>query len=569
MWSFFSPEQYMPHAVCFAEDPRLIVTHVGADAVIALSYFSIPLAILYFVRERRGLEFRWIANLFILFIFWCGVTHVADLVTIWYPAYGVQATTKIITAVASVLTASVVWMYMPQALALPSPADLREVNNSLEQEITVRRQAEEQLREARDQLARRVEERTTELRQATQRLSEQTRFLNSIIRYAGSAIWVKDIENRYLLVNEEWSKTSGIPTDQAMGASDAELFPEEIAEVYLRNDRRVIATRQSITEEEPVPDNSPGLHVVSTKFPVLNETGQIIAVGGIATDVTDMKRIQNELSELNAQLRQEVEMRQAAQAEQELYAHQLEIVNEELDTFAHTASHDLKEPLRGISHYATFALEDYGDQLPEGAVTRLTDIRNIATRLQSMIDSLYRVARAGRDWNPEVEVDIEECARAAAETLSSFMDANNAQIEIDKGLPRLRADRDQLTQLFLNLISNGIKYNDADEKRLGVGWFGKMADLPESDRLEDSDADTGPVIYVDDNGNGIPDDANEAVFTVFHRLGSGGQDSNSHGIGLSIANRIVSRHGGRIWVRARAEGGSRFYFTLGSGQDLA
>lgn len=564
MWDFFSLDRYMPHAICFAEDPNLIATHVGADAVIALSYFSIPLAILYFVRERKDLAFRWVANLFILFIFWCGVSHVADLVTIWYPAYGMQATAKMLTALASVSTAVVIWMIMPRALALPSPADLRAANSALEDEVVVRREAESNLRRARDELERRVAERTDELQEANRRLVEQSRFLESIIDNAGSAIWVKGVDNRYLLVNREWCNLFDVTREKAVGYSDHDVLDHAIADASLRGDRKVIATKKANIDEDPVEIDSGDRTIITTRFPILSEEGELIAVGGIGTDVTALKQVQSELLEVNKQLVEEVAMREAAQSEQEEYARQLEISNTELEAFAQTASHDMKEPLRGISHYASFIVEDYGDSLPDGAIRRLTDIRAMAARLQGMIDSLHRLARSGRYWNPQHGVDTKTCIVGACEALRSYIDAEGVDVDVIGSMPVTRADPDQLEQLFLNLISNGIKYNVSDAKRIEIRAYSKLSDLPESHRLSALNPAVGPVFAVGDNGVGIPESAATEIFTVFRRLDDRRDENNSFGIGLSIAKRVVERHGGAIWTRPRDDGGSVFYFTLGA-----
>lgn len=562
MWDFFSLDRYMPHSICFAEDPDLIVTHVGSDAVIALSYFSIPLAILYFARERKDLEFRWIAHLFILFILWCGITHVADLVTIWYPIYGVQATAKILTALASVSTAIVVWAIMPQLIALPSPADLKVANRALQDEVETRREAEVNLRRARDELEHRVAERTEELQDVNRRLLEQSRFLESIIGNAGSAIWVKGIDNRYQLVNDEWTKLTGVARSRAVGYTDHEFLPQEMADAFVRNDRKVIATRRPLREEEPLTTSKEVGAIVATKFPILSENGDVVAVGGIATDVTALKLAQTELMEVNKQLVEEVAMRERAQIEQAEYARQLEISNTELDSFAHTASHDLKEPLRGISHYATFALEDHAETLPDDVRKRLTDIRTMASRLQGMIDSLYRLAKSGRHWNPVNRTDIGDCARAAVDTLTSYVSSQNARVRVADDMPLMRVDPDQVQQLYRNLISNGIKYNSADAKLIEIGWFRTVGDLPEGQSLSALPRSQGPVFFVRDNGIGIPEQASSEIFTVFRKLSNEDDNGESHGIGLSIAKRIVERHGGTIWTRSAGEGGSVFYFTL-------
>ncbi len=566
MFSFFSLNHYLPHAVCYAEDPSLIATHVGADAVIALSYFSIPLAILYFIKERPEIEFRWIANLFILFIFWCGVTHVTSLVTTWYPIYGIQATVKLMTALASVLTAIMIWYIMPKALALPSPADLREANAALESEILVRREADRSLRQARDELERRVEERTAELEIVNQQLRQQTRFLESIIGNAGSPIWVKGVDNRYLIVNGEWEKVSALSRHDVVGRTDHDVFPASKADFFLRKDREVMMKGEPASFEEAVDAPTGQRTVLTTKFPILSEVGEVIAVGGMAMDVTPIKQAHADLVQLNRQLVEEMAMRERAQQEQAEYARQLEISNTELDAFAHTASHDLKEPLRGISHYATFAMEDHPDDLPDDVRSRLIDIRKMATRLQGMIDSLYRLAKSGRHWNPASRIRLAECAGLAVETLGSYLNSRSAVVEVDATMPACRVDPDQIQQLYLNLISNGVKYNNSPDKRLSVGWYRSVSDLPVPHRPGALKPDIGPVFFVSDNGIGIPEEAWLDVFTVFRRLDRNADSSDSHGVGLSIAKRIVERHGGLIWTSARQGGGSVFYFTLDQDQ---
>ena len=175
MWDLFSIDRYLPHSICLAENSSLLATMAGSDAVIAFSYFSIPLGIMYFVKERQDLEFKWVANLFILFILWCGITHVTDLVTLWIPIYELQATAKFVPALVSVLTAVMIWVVIPKALALPSPETHRRANESLRREVEERREAEQNLRLARDDLEQRVADRTAELIQLNHQLTEEIR----------------------------------------------------------------------------------------------------------------------------------------------------------------------------------------------------------------------------------------------------------------------------------------------------------------------------------------------------------------------------------------------------------
>ena len=142
---FFS--QFMPHGHCYAWTPSILWASVISDVTIAISYFSIPVALLYFMRKREDLPFSWIFALFGVFILACGTGHVFEVWNTWHGAYGGQAVIKVVTAIASIGTAAVLWPPLPRALALPSPRQLAEANESLRAEISIREQAERALQE--------------------------------------------------------------------------------------------------------------------------------------------------------------------------------------------------------------------------------------------------------------------------------------------------------------------------------------------------------------------------------------------------------------------------------------
>ena len=125
--------QFLPHGVCFLWDESLLLLHVVSDSIIALAYYSIPIALIFFVRQRRDLAFSWIFVLFAVFIVACGTTHVLGIWTIWYPAYWLDGMVKALTATVSLITAILLWPLIPKALALPSPAQLRSAYLELEE----------------------------------------------------------------------------------------------------------------------------------------------------------------------------------------------------------------------------------------------------------------------------------------------------------------------------------------------------------------------------------------------------------------------------------------------------
>jgi signal transduction histidine kinase/CheY-like chemotaxis protein len=144
----FNNSDLSPHGFCLLWRPELIGVHVVSDAVIALSYYSIPLALTYLVIKRRDLVFGWMFWLFSFFILACGTTHVFEILTLWYPLYGVAGAIKFVTAAASIITAVTLWPLLPRALTLPSPAMLAAANAELSAQIAERNQALGTLRES-------------------------------------------------------------------------------------------------------------------------------------------------------------------------------------------------------------------------------------------------------------------------------------------------------------------------------------------------------------------------------------------------------------------------------------
>lgn len=166
----FSSAGFLPHGICLLWRPDLVALHAASDLVIAMSYFSIPLAIVTFVRGRRDFDYSGVAVLFAAFIILCGTTHLASIGMLWFPYYGLDGMLKFVTALVSAATAVVLWPLIPRLLAVPSPAALRRANVRLAEEVSERVAAEAALREAQAGLEARVQARTAELLRAELRV---------------------------------------------------------------------------------------------------------------------------------------------------------------------------------------------------------------------------------------------------------------------------------------------------------------------------------------------------------------------------------------------------------------
>ncbi|HEX4179278.1 MAG TPA: histidine kinase dimerization/phosphoacceptor domain -containing protein [Caulobacteraceae bacterium] len=157
LWNWlFNPSGLTAHGFCLSWAPGLVALHAGSDALIGLAYFSIPLALAWFVRERRDLAYSWIVSLFVAFILACGTTHLFSILTLWVPVYGVEGMVKAITAALSIATAIALWPLVPKLLALPSPDQLRELNADLERRVSSRTAELQAALEQRDLLLREV-----------------------------------------------------------------------------------------------------------------------------------------------------------------------------------------------------------------------------------------------------------------------------------------------------------------------------------------------------------------------------------------------------------------------------
>ena len=237
--------------------------------------------------------------------------------------------------------------------------------------------------------------------------------------------------------------------------------------------------------------------------------------------------------------------------------------NQELDEFAYIASHDLKEPLRGIHNYATFLLEDYKDKIDQEGGEKLETLRRLTQRMDVLLDSLLEFSRVGRLDFAMKETDLNEVLEEILDSLRINLKERGVEMRIPVRLPTIRADRVRLGEVLRNLITNAMKYNDKPEKWIEIGHghdLGLEFQPPAKEgerRLKHAD-----VFYVRDNGIGIPDDHFEAIYRIFKRLHGRDEFGGGTGVGLTIVKKIIERHGGRIWLQSTPDVGTCFYFTL-------
>jgi light-regulated signal transduction histidine kinase (bacteriophytochrome) len=227
--------------------------------------------------------------------------------------------------------------------------------------------------------------------------------------------------------------------------------------------------------------------------------------------------------------------------------------NDELDAFAYVASHDLKEPLRGVANYATFIAED-ATGLDEQTLVRLATIRRLVTRMDGLLNSLLEYSRLGRADLAAEEIPLDTLVDEIAEMLGPQLAEAGVELRRPMPLGSVSGDRIRVQEVLVNLITNAVKYAAESAPR----WV----EVGVARVVPDGSSEPVPAIYVWDNGIGIRPEQQENIFKIFRRLHAPGVRGGGAGAGLTISRRIVERHGGRLWVRSVPGEGSTFYFTL-------
>jgi two-component sensor histidine kinase len=210
MWEWLTGIAYYAHGYCLSWDPWLIAAHAGSDFLIFGAYTAIPIAILIFVHRRPQLEMKGLARFFAAFIFWCGLTHLSSMITLWQPIYDIQAVVKIITAAISIPTAILIFFLIPQALAIPSPSELQLANQRLQSEVSAHNLTLHDLRQIQLELEDKVRDRTKSLEDAA---AQSKALVREVAHRAGNL----------MAVIAAMARLSG------KGATDTEQFAADLA----------------------------------------------------------------------------------------------------------------------------------------------------------------------------------------------------------------------------------------------------------------------------------------------------------------------------------------------------
>jgi len=430
-------------------------------------------------------------------------------------------------------------------------------------DVTARKKAEEEVMQLNADLERRVAERTAQLESANSELTRsQTVFVNLFESLPGLYL-VLTPDLVIVTASDAYNKATMTTRESMVGRGLFEVFPDNPDDpaasgvsnlrASMERVRETLAADTMAIQKYDVrrPDGQFEEHYWSPiNSPVLSADRRLEYIVHRVENVTDFvlqkKRAPEQNDPINVRMEQmAAEIFQSSQRVQAANA-QLEVANKELEAFSYTVSHDLRAPLRAVDGFTEIIMEDFGPQLPEEGRRLLRIVRASAQRMGQLVDDLLAFSRLGRQTLKTQAVNIESLVKASIDELKAHLEGR--QIDITLGpLPPAEGDHSLLRQVWLNLISNAVKYTGRRER----------AQIEIS-----SEGVGGEVVYrIRDNGTGFDMKYAHRLFGVFQRLHRA-EDFEGTGVGLAIVQRIIQRHGGRIWVEAVPDRGATFFFTL-------
>jgi PAS domain S-box-containing protein len=614
---------YLPHFYCYLGKPALVWTHVIADSLIGLAYVAISGTLAFLVyRARRDIPFHGMFLAFGLFIVACGSTHFMEVVTIWIPVYVLSAAVKVFTAIVSVATAVILPFTVPHILDLIQRAKSSELATALlrESETRIRsitettpsaiisanakgciqyfNPAAERMfgysaREAvGQQLTLLMPERfhgahqhgierflatrqghvigstaelggrrkdggefpvalalsaweaggeifftgilqdVTERKRADEGLRLSEKRFSSAFEYAPIGMALVAPDGRWLKVNRALCNLVGYTSDEMLIKTFQDITHPDDLGADLEFVRQMLAGEISTYQMEKRYFHKSGhlAWVLLSVSLVRDEYGQALYFISQIQDITDRKRAEDEIQTLNQQMK--------------LQNAELENINKELESFSYSVSHDLRAPLRAIDGFSLALLEDCKGELCEEGKLHLGRIRAATGRMGHLIEDMLKLARVVRSELIADEVDL---TRLSQEVAAQLRDTEPDREVIFDIHPRLNAwgDRHLLRAMLENLLGNAWKFTSKQSvARIEVG-------------IQDNDS----AFFVRDNGAGFDMKYANKLFGAFQRLHADREYSGS-GIGLATVQRIVRKHGGRIWADAIVGKGATFYFHL-------
>lgn len=516
----YESTEYMAHGECLVWDTSLLWEHVGSDIATGIAYYFISATLFYFVFKRRDLPYFWIFLMFGLFILSCGTTHLMAAWTVYYPSYWTEGVIKTVNAIISIITAVMIIPLMPKLLALPSIRKAYQEIDVLNQKLKT------QVQELISENSRR--------KVAESQLQGSNMLLNAIIEGTTDAIFLKDLEGRYLLANKATLGAIGKSIEEVIGKEDREVFPSSSAKIINQVDSSVLESGKTLLVEERLETASGESIWLANKSPYRDEDGKIIGLIGISRNITDIKKSEEDKANLEMRLQHAEKM-------------------EAIGTLAGGIAHDFNNILGVIFGYTAMAM----DNAPEKSelASDLEKVLEAANRAKELVKQILAFSR--QTAIERIPMQLQSLVKETLKMLRSSLPTTiEIRDNIDSRCGVVLVDPTQVHQILMNLATNA---NHAMEKSGGVLTVElKRFDNVSRDHPAEIYLEPGEYVelVVTDTGSGIGPDVIDKIFDPYFTTKDFGKGT---GMGLSIIHGIINSYGGCITVESRLGKGSSFH----------
>jgi PAS domain S-box-containing protein len=378
---------------------------------------------------------------------------------------------------------------------------------------------EMEIQKQNEEFEQKAHEHTAQMELQIQRLKESEEKYNQLFNSIDEGFCIiemifdarqKPIDYRFLSINDSFVRQTGLP--DAVGKRMREFAPdheEHWFEIY----GKIALTGEPIRFE----NRAEQLHRWYDVYAFRYGEPKNMQVAILFNDITERKK-----------------------AEQ-----QLELANKELESFTYSVSHDLRSPIRSLIGYSKILAEDFNEKLGEDGTRILSIIHQSALRMNNLIDDLLKFSKLGKTEMQKSDIDTEKLVQSVLDEMGGSFQ-HKANVKVNR-LPPIYADRPLLTQVWINLIGNALKYSaKKEDPEIEIGAY------RENDEI---------IYFVKDNGAGFDMQYGDKLFGVFQRLHRA-EEFEGTGVGLSIVKRIIAKHAGRVWAEGKVNEGATFYFSL-------